>query len=144
MSAAWLRYLLPWVALAGCGVDSGDSVPLRAPSRATFDLEAGPLLAKRCGDFACHGKADRPLSLFATGRMRLAALDSGSASPLTSAEVDANYSATRGFLDASRATDTTLIREALGGGGGHKGGAVFAAPSDPQCRAIVRWIEATP
>lgn len=130
--------------LTGCAVDPGGSAPLRSPLRATFMNEAGPLLAKRCGDFACHGTPQRPFAQFAVGRMRKTTTDMGTSHPLTTAECDANYRATLGFLDAPSARDTTLMRMALGATGGHKGGAVFAAPSDPECRAILAWIEAAP
>lgn len=131
---------------AGCGPDGTDQTlaPPR-PDRAAFDLEAGPLLAKRCADTNCHGM-ERPFPLFAVGRRRADVRLMFSTEPLTSAEVDANYTATLGFLDAPRPRDTTLLRKAIGmgGEGGHKGGAVFAAPSDPECRAIERWIKTAP
>ncbi|MCC7381532.1 MAG: hypothetical protein IT384_06855 [Deltaproteobacteria bacterium] len=115
------------------------------PDRATFDLEAGPLLAKRCADTNCHGM-DRPFALYAVGRRRADARLTFSPEPLSAAEVDANYTGTLGFLDAPRLRDTTLLRKAIGMGGlgGHRGGAIFAAPSDPECRAIERWIRTAP
>lgn len=142
------RLLAAWgLALSGCVVDPSGTTALPFPSRATFADEAGPILAKRCGDYACHGKADRPYALYAVNRWRMAATDQYSSHPLTTAEWDANYNATRGFLDAVRGRETTLVRKALavGGVGGHHGGAIFAAPSDPECQAILTWIAgATP
>ena len=134
--------VLVLVADACAVVDTGEAERLPGPSRATFTDEAEPLLEKRCGDGACHGM-DRPYALYAVGQRRVVAADVFSAEPLTRAEVDANYVATLGFLDAPTAVDTTLIRKALGlgGPGGHRGGVVFEAPSDPECRAVVRWIE---
>lgn len=129
--------------LVGCApVDTSEAAPLASPSRATFTLEAEPLLERRCGDGACHGM-DRPYALYAVGQRRVVAADVFSAEPLTRAEVDANYVATVGFLDAAEPLETTLLQKALGvgGDGGHRGGAVFEAPSDPACRALVRWIE---
>ncbi len=129
--------------LTGCEVDSSDLHELRTPSRTTFPNQAGPVLATRCGDYACHGNAMRPFALYEVGRRRLSDADGFTSNPLTEAELDANYNATLGFLDADRARETTLIRKALGvgGEGGHKGGAVFAAPSDPECRALLDWIK---
>lgn len=125
----------------GCGVDASGRVALREPERSSFDAEAGPLLAKRCGDMSCHGDGERAFPLYATGRRRVDATKTFSSEPLTVAEVDANYRATLGFLDAPRGRDTTLLRKALGvgGDGGHK--AIFAAPSDPECRAVAAWID---
>lgn len=135
------------VLVQACVVDAApDSALIRTDraSRATFANEAGPLLTKRCGDTTCHGNADRPFGLYAVGRRRLVATDLYKPTPLTSAEWDANYNATTGFLDADRPRESTLILKALGVGGvgGHRGGAVFAAPSDPECQAILGWIAA--
>jgi hypothetical protein len=137
-----LVLMLLAVALGGCVVDPSAMTELPGPSRANFAVEAGPILAKRCGDYACHGNADRPYALYAVSRRRLAPADQFTSHPLTTLEWDANYRATLGFLDAPRGRDTTLIQKALavGGVGGHKGGALFAAPSDPECQAILSWI----
>lgn len=135
---------LATLAASGCTLGEPDGEgPLRQPSRTAFALEAGPILAKRCGDFSCHGVDERPFSLYAVGRMRLASRDRYRPTPLSRAEVDANYGATLGFLDAPKGRDTTLVRKALGvgGPGGHRGGAVFEAPSDPECKAVTTWIE---
>jgi hypothetical protein len=129
--------------VAGCVVDPGGASPLPSPSRASFAVEAGPLLARRCADYGCHGHPDHAFALYAMGRRRLAHADAGTAHPLSSAEVDANYMATLGFLDAPRPRDTLLLRKALGLAG-HKGGAVFAAPSDPECDAVMAWIAGRP
>lgn len=131
------------VVLCGCGaLDTTATVPLATPSRAGFELEAAPLLAKRCGDVACHGTERHAFALFAVGRRRLRAADTFSAKPLVTLELDANYLATLGFLDAVAPLDTTLLRKALGKG--HGGGAVFAHPSDPECLAVLRWLNESP
>lgn len=127
-------------------IDTGGLAYLPRPSRAEFESEAGPILAKRCGDASCHGAPEHPYRVFAVGRFRMEPGDVFTSKPLTSLEIDANYAMTLGFLDAPRARNTTLVRKALGlgGAGGHKGGAVFAHPSDPECRALTAWIEGTP
>ena len=134
---------LAGVAAACSSIDPESQTPLQQPSRAAFALEAGPILAKRCGDFSCHGDVDRPYSVYAVGRMRLDPRDLYRPTPLSRAEFNANYDATLGFLDAPRGRDTLLMRKALavGGPGGHRGGAVFEAPSDPECKAVIAWIE---
>ena len=125
--------------LSACGPGLDATVPLAAPDRARFELEAAPLLAKRCGDVACHGTERHAFALYAVGRRRLRAVDTFSSKPLSAAEVDANFFATLGFLDAPKAVDTTLLRKALGMG--HGGDAVFAHPSDPECQAVLRWLQ---
>ncbi len=124
--------------LGACGPGTDATVPLAAPDRASFELEAAPLLAKRCGDVACHGTERHAFALYAVGRRRLRAADTFSSKPLTAAELDANFLATLGFLDAPAPVDTTLLRKALGMG--HGGDAVFAHPSDPECQAVLRWL----
>lgn len=133
------------LALVACEGEPPGSFALLTPPRETFEAEAAPLLAKRCADVACHG-TPRPFSLYAVGRRRMDPRATYLADPLTPAELDANYHATLGFLDAPRPRDTTLLQKALGAGGpgGHRGGAVFAAPSDPECRALARWIAGEP
>lgn len=139
--SAWL---LTGALAAGClAIDPAETAPLTAPAvvadRATFAHEAGPLLEKRCGAAVCHGRDLRPFALFAAGNRRLDPAQTMLKAPLTPAELDANHAAVLGFLDTPRPRDTTLIRKALGQLG-HKGGAVFAAPSDPECQAITAWI----
>ncbi len=123
--------------LPACGPGI-ETVPLAAPDRASFEFEAAPLIAKRCGDVACHGTERHAFALYAVGRRRLRAVDTYSAKPLTTAEIDANFFATLGFLDAEKPLETTLLKKALGQG--HGGGAVFAHPSDPECQAVLRWL----
>ncbi len=129
--------------MVGCTVDPGGAYDLRTPDRATFPLEAGPILAKRCADFSCHGNDIQPFGLYAVGRRRLRAAERFTSKPLTEDELDANYNATLGFLDAVEPRDTTLLKKALGlgGKGAHKGDAVFADRSDPECRALEAWIK---
>jgi len=132
--------------VASCAPLETHVEPLAQPSRAAFAELAGPLLAKRCCDASCHGDAQRPYALYAVGRRRLDPAETYASTPLTADEIEANYRATLGFVDAPRGRDTTLIQKALavGGPGGHRGGAVFEAPSDPECVAIINWIEDRP
>ncbi len=131
----------------GCELaDGGATSPLRSLDRTAFALEAGPILAERCGASLCHGNRVRPFALYAPGQHRRPPTTTYAKLPLDAAELDANYEATLGFLDSQRGTDTTLIRKALGVGGvgGHGGGAIFEAPSDPECRALRAWIGGLP
>lgn len=129
--------------LASCALPEAQLEPLPQPSRAIFAEQAGPILAKRCCDPSCHGDAERPYALYAVGRRRLDPAATYAATPLGPDEIEANYRATLGFVDAPRGRDTTLIQKALavGGPGSHHGGAVFEAPSDPECVAVIDWIE---
>ncbi len=147
MFTPWIAALSPVAALLlvaallpACeGPGLGALDPLPDPDRALFAAEAGPLLEKRCADVSCHGVDGRPFVLYATGRRRLDPADNFLPTPLEPEEVDANYDAVRGFLDADAPRRTTLLRKALGAMG-HGGGAVFAHPTDPEMRALEAWV----
>lgn len=133
-------FLLLFVLVLGCEsqqMPPSQAVP--AADRAAFEAEAGQLLSKGCGDSNCHGRAERPLRLFAVGRYRMITSQQFSPAPLTKAEWDANYNAVLGFVDAPQPRQSTLLRKALGQMG-HGGGAVMQAPSDPQFRAVEAWL----
>ncbi|MBK7859781.1 MAG: hypothetical protein IPJ65_14400 [Archangiaceae bacterium] len=134
--------LLALLCACGCGYDPGATVPLAAPDRMLFELESAPLLEQRCGDSSCHGSARHAYALYAVGRRRLETAATWSRAPLTAAELDLNWLATLGFLDAPEPVRTTLLAKALGRS--HGGGAVFAHPSDPECQAVLRWLEGSP
>ncbi len=130
--------------LAGCETSQMNATQPLVPKkvvadRTTFAAEAAPLLETRCGDAMCHGRGDRPYALYAAGARRIQAADTFMKTPLTSAEVDANYWSTLGFVDASQPRATTLVLKAVGKLG-HGGGPVFAAPSDPECEAVTNWL----
>lgn len=110
-----------------------------AADREQFEVEAGPLLSKGCGDPACHGRGDRPLRLFAVGRYRMITSEQFSPKPLSEAEWDANFNAVLGFIDHPAPRQSTLLCKALGQLA-HGGGAVWQAPSDPQVRAVEAWL----
>ncbi len=122
--------------MAGSCLDDPDAVyPLRAPDRLSFEEEAGPLLARRCGDGGCHAEPERPLSLYSPGHQRLSPGDTGYTDPLTPAEWDANYDAVRGFLDDAHPRHSLLLRKPLG----HGHTVVFEAASDPEFQAVEQW-----
>lgn len=115
------------------------AVALPALDRASFDVDTGPLLATRCGDALCHGRADRPFVLFSVGRHRMDPAKTFLSTPLDATERDRNFNSTLGFVDHVAPHSTTLLRKALGQMG-HKGGAVFEAPSDTPMVAIAAWL----
>jgi len=130
------------VGAPGCAVDGADArVPVAAlpASRDGFDREAGLLIAKKCGDAGCHGRAERPFALFATGARRMDPTETHLKTALRPQEVDANYASTLGFVDSTQPRETTLLKKAVGLLG-HKGGYAFEAPSDPMAKAIAAWL----
>ena len=148
-AAPTLRWIFAGLAATAALPASGCTLALPPPTalapvdRATFPEEAGPLLAQACGDAKCHGRTDRPLRLYAVGRLRLLAANRYTATPLQPNEWDANYNAVLGFVDAPAPRQTTLLRKGLGQMA-HGGKAVFEAPSDPQFRALEAWLSGKP
>lgn len=140
------RSIAGWTVVAAIlGCESQQAPPAAAVpalDRAAFEAEAGVLLSKGCGDSACHGRADRPLRLFAVGRYRMITSERFSPKPLSKAEWDANYNAVLGFVDHPQPRQSTLMRKALGQLA-HGGGVVMQAPSDPQFRAVEAWLLGT-
>ena len=116
-----------WVALA----------PL--PSPEVFATQAVPLLERRCADGGCHGDGERFFSLYARGRRRLDPAETFRPTPLTPAELSADYDAALGFLDAPEAEATTLFRKALGELA-HGGGVVFSHRADPEAQLLARAL----
>ncbi len=132
-----------FLTLLACQVESPHATtplvcPGLAPTLPQFTQQISPLLEKRCGDALCHGRPERPYALYAAGARRLDPATLWKA-PLTGEEVKANYASTLGFLDNPYPRQTTLVLKAVGLLG-HKGGSVFAAPSDPECQAVIAWM----
>lgn len=113
--------------------------PAVAAGRLEFEVEVGPLLASKCGDSACHGRPQRPFTLFATGARRQDPIETHLKTALKPTEVNANYAATLGFIDSLQPRHTTLLKKSVGLLG-HGGGPTFEAFSDPAPRAIAAWL----
>ena len=141
LRSAWIRVAV--LGAAACASEAAGPVALpmtQLPApRSLWDAEAGPIVARRCGTAGCHAEAARPLRLHAPGGWRLPPVVVGSMAPLVAGEQDANHATTLGFIDADAPRATTLVRKAVGGLG-HGGGAVFPHASDPECRAVERWL----
>ena len=130
--------------LAACESTATDPTAALVPQgvvadHSTFPHEVAPLLERRCGDAMCHGRPERPYALYAAGARRIDPSDTFKKTPLTVAEVEWNYLSTMGFVDSAAPRATPLVQKAIGHLG-HKGGPVFAAPSDPECQALTDWL----
>jgi hypothetical protein len=127
--------------LGGCGgVSQGvERVEMRDLEAFVRDVE--PVLEARCANPSCHGRPERPLSLYAPSARRKNPDGTYLAGPLSGDELWHNY-AVSCALSAGTPEEALLARKPLGASGGlyHGGGAVFEGPTDRGYRAIIRWL----
>jgi hypothetical protein len=129
--------------LAACSAPALERVRLPDLDRAVFEREVQPILASQCANPTCHGRPERPLSLFAPGRFRRVPEELHLPGPLTPEELDHNYRASVALAaDPAPGDDALLARKPLAGGGlYHGGGAVFDGPTDRSYRTLRAWME---
>lgn len=124
------------LALAGCAPAPGyESLPPADFPR--FVATVQPVLAARCANPTCHGRADRPLEVFAPQLHRLDERRLFLDEPLTAEETRRNFDRARAF-----AADGLLLSKPLAGGAGHAGGAQFADEEEPEWQALRDWVDA--
>ena len=137
-----MRWL--WLALVavGCAVDGGE-VGVVWLDRAQYEAEVQPILATRCGSPSCHGRADRPWSLYSPGHYRADPARTHLDEPLSAAELEANFARACVFVDVDDPAASELVTEPLDhyAGVSHGGGVIFEGTSERDYRIIVRWIE---
>ncbi len=131
--------------MVGCVGPEGELVPITVASFEAFAQDVQPHLTERCGSGACHGRADRPLALFAPGAHRRDAARTYVDEALSEWEIEENARRISAFAIARRATDSLVIRKPLAadeGGVWHGGGDTFADPLDPACIELSIWLDA--
>lgn len=141
-----MRSLVLAIALltSSCGPAVG-SEPLPMGDLASFEREVEPHLVERCASGGCHGRAERPLSLYAPGAYRDDPSRLFLDEPLTRAELEENARRVSAFALTEHARDSLVVRKPLAlaaGGVWHGGGDVFLDDTDPACGALVRWLDA--
>ncbi|MBK9265252.1 MAG: hypothetical protein IPM54_36400 [Polyangiaceae bacterium] len=125
----------------GCGTPDDGTVPLRWLDRDRFVSDVQPILAERCANPSCHGRPERPLSIYAPLRFRGDVSRRFLDEPLWPAEIDHNYQACVLFsTEADRPIDALLIAKPLATRRYHGGGAVFDSEDDHDYRRILEWI----
>ncbi len=132
-------------AIAGCGAPDPGSSPVPLLDQAVFGAEVQPVLAERCANPTCHGRPERPLSIYAPRRWRADPRRVHLDEPLTADELRHNYVASCALAaEAERPEDALLVRKPLGAEGGlyHGGGPVFDGVADDGYRVVLAWIAA--
>lgn len=131
------------VFVVGCG-----------PAPATMDLPVGddaffrervsPHLESRCASAGCHGRPERPLSLYARGQHRADPSRAFLDEPLSDEELTENARRVAAFALGRSARDSLAVQKPLAiaaGGVAHGGGDVFLDASDEGCRALIAWLD---
>ena len=138
-----MRRLLLVATLSACGPAAGTE-PLAMADLETFEARVEPHLEARCSLGGCHGRAERPLALYAPGAYRADPERTYLDEPLDAFELLENARRISAFAGDLRAADTLVIRKPLAieaGGVWHGGGSVFVDDTDPSCRALVGWLD---
>ncbi len=138
------------VALAAACAQEGLDAPESLPTLDVdyFRCEVQPVLAARCGFFACHGSATRPFRVYARNRLRFDVAASERETPLRPAELAFNYESARAFAGDPRRPSLLLLKplEEDEGGFVHAGatlygrGDVFLDAGDPGYTRLADWI----
>ncbi len=143
-----IRTLVAATLLGSCTAGLQETAPAPELDRDCFRCNVQPVLAARCAFGECHASAQRPLRLYAVGRMRLDVGWDRLGAPLSQAELDANYEVSRGFV-ADVQTDSMLLTKPLdtrAGGLYHRAqdlfgdDDVFLSTADPGYARIAEWI----
>jgi len=114
-----------------------------------FRCQVQPVIAARCAFMACHGNAGRPLRLYAEQRYRLGISWDDYETPITDAELAANFKMVGGFVSTKSGEANLLSEKPLDtrtGGLFHRGkdlygsDDVFLGVDDPGYRILTRFI----
>lgn len=128
----------------GCSAPDQDHVAVRWHDEAQFSLQVQPILAGRCGNPSCHGRPERPLSIFSPRRYRLDPGRTHLDEALTQAELEHNYRLSCVLsTEGEQPADTWLLRKPLGSSAAvyHAGGDVFESSADLEYRTLLAWVE---
>ena len=151
-----LRGLVLGAALAGCQPSFDQPDPLLPLDEPYFRCHVQPLLTKSCAMLACHGAdgtqgtSSRYYRVYARNRLRLGKDENGRNAQLSSEERAANFTATRGLIDAVDPTASVFLLKPLeqqAGGLFHRGAELFgpanvyATTDDPDFVVLRSWVQ---
>ena len=136
--------------LAACAPAPPGPQPLPRGDLDTFRASVQPVLDARCADPSCHGRAERPLSLFSPGRRRRDPDVTFTRTPLDDDELAANARVLAAFalepLLSGEPVDACLVlRKPLAvsrGGASHEGGELFGGTDDRDYQTLRDWLAA--
>ena len=127
----------------GCG-PAPTTIPLPVGDEAFFAERVEPHLEARCASAGCHGRPERPLSLYARGQQRADPSRVFLDEPLDDEEVRENARRVAAFALDRSALESLAVQKPLAidaGGVAHGGGDIFVDASDEGCRALIAWLD---
>jgi hypothetical protein len=140
-TALALAALLPWAAACDENAFVTSSVVVGPLDRFSASIE--PALELRCAQGGCHGRADRPFTLYAPGAYRMDPSRTNLAEPLTDAEVATNALRVAALASSGDPEGSIVLRKPLAiaaGGLHHGGGDVFLDRTDRDYLALREWL----
>jgi hypothetical protein len=141
-----VRLVLIAISLAACIENPPRAISL---DRKYFECQVQPVLDKSCSQNACHGDARRPFHVFARNRMRVVGTNVQRDLPLSTEELDANFTNALGFASPDDPPKSWLLMKPLderAGGYFHRGqdlfggDDVFVSTDDPDYERLLGWI----
>lgn len=134
-------------ALAACKGDA--PAPLSGLDEAFYGCKVEPIVVKRCGMLACHGRAERFYRVFSRNRFRFDQEPMNRDAIITVEERRFNYEAALAMVDLGDPDRSFLLKKPLdrkGGGYYHGGelmfhlGDVFLSTDDPEYKILSDWV----
>ena len=138
---------LMWLAL-GCSapnLSQPDPEGLAALDETAFRCAVQPILQRDCSYLGCHGREEMPLRLYGVGALRVekGKTSAGRASPLSDAELHANFLSAQGQSFHTPPERNQLVLKGLpsaAGGYAHVGGAIWSGPDDARVQTLLSWL----
>lgn len=129
--------------LSGCVGPPLEGTPIEIGSLARFESDVEPHLEARCAPGGCHGRAERPLALYAPGQWRRDPARTHLDEPLDALELERNARALAALGVGCAPDDSPALTKPLAvaaGGVWHGGGDVLLDPTDRAYVAIRGWL----
>jgi hypothetical protein len=127
----------------GCGGPEHGWVPLRMGPLDDYVVLVAPHVQERCSQGGCHGRPERPLSLYAPGVHRADPDRRYLDEPLSIEEHAENARRLAAFAQVDDPVRSVVLCKPLAlsaGGCWHGGGDNFVDHTDPAFRAILGWL----
>ena len=137
---SWLAVLL----LCGCVSPTDDVQRVRSFDYDSFVTDVQPILADLCGNPTCHGRIERPLSIYSALSWRADPEHTFLREELDEEELQHNFTVSSVLASETDAPEESLLlRKTLGEVAGtyHGGGVIIETTTHPDYRTMLRWVQ---